>query len=132
MGRRASIRRAEEERILAEHSDLQQAARHFIAVARRQAAPAELAAHLGALQQQLDAHFAYEEELMQRTDYPERHAHHLLHEACLGQFRAEREQLLLGKSRSLAEYRQMMRTWIIDHLRGQDRRFEAFLAQFGS
>jgi hemerythrin-like metal-binding protein len=114
-------------RIVEEHAELHQSMRQFLAGVRERRAPGVLLGLHAELARLLEAHFADEERLMQQVDFPERHAHRLLHQACLAQIRAEGEPLGLGRPRPLEVYQELLRVWIVEHMRVQDRRFEDFL-----
>ena len=127
MGANPLAWRDEMGRILEEHAELHQATQSYLAGVRNQLPVGQLVESMQGMIDLLGRHFDNEEQLMRRAGYPELHAHHLLHETCLQQFRAELSELSLGQPRDYKVYQEMIRTWIIDHLRIQDRRFDAFL-----
>jgi len=114
-------------RLPEQHAGLHHHMRAFLGLVRDRAAVGILLAALDKLIDGLAAHFQDEEDLMQRAGYPSAHAHRLLHEACLEQVRAERAHLALGQPRGLRHYQDLVRVWIIDHMRVQDRRFDEFM-----
>jgi len=114
-------------RIRQEHEDLHQSTGHFLQQVREGRHLSHLMESMRQLTEHLHAHFATEEQLMRRAAFPGLHTHRLLHQACMNQFRLELDYLGLGQPRQLADYEEMIHTWIDEHMRVQDRRFEEFI-----
>lgn len=114
-------------RIEEQHESLLAGTQAWLAALGDRRPDAEVSLALRQLIDLLDIHFRTEEHLMGRVDYPEQHAHRLLHLACLQQFRQELGHLELGTRRALEQYREMIQVWIRDHLDRQDRRFDTYL-----
>lgn len=74
------------------------------------------------------SHFDHEEQIMRRVDYPELSAHREAHVCLLEQFNRFLA-LLDGDAESAPEERIMpfVGRWLLDHIRGDDRRLGTFL-----
>jgi hemerythrin-like metal-binding protein len=114
-------------RIRKEHEELHHSTARFLDQVRQNQPISHLIEAMRHLTQHLKLHFETEEQLMRRASFPGLHTHRLLHEACMNQFRLETDFLGLGQVRSLDEYEEMIHTWITEHMRMQDRRFEDFI-----
>lgn len=114
-------------RIRQEHENLHLSTARFLAEVRQGQGLAFVLATLRQLTEHLQSHFETEEQLMRRAAFPGLHTHRLLHQACLNQFRMEQDFLGLGQPRQLADYEEMIHTWVDEHMRIHDRRFEEFI-----
>ena len=77
----------------------------------------------------LDSHFENEEELMERCQYPERHAHRMEHDQM--RRHAERLSQLEGSAQSdaIRTLSLLIQSWIQVHIDRTDREFADYLCQ---
>ena len=73
------------------------------------------------------AHFAYEERLMQETNYPDKEAHQLQHRALIMQIRVLRTALIENVLEWNDEMIRLIRNWLLVHIIEADRPLGAYL-----
>ena len=79
------------------------------------------------LREYTDTHFAYEEELFDRFDYPETEQHKAQHRSLLKQVVDLEKRWQAGETEIGAEVLQFLVTWLRNHILGSDKKYSAFL-----
>jgi len=74
-------------------------------------------------------HFAHEEELMERSGFPDREPHLRQHEELRTQVRAKRARALAGEVTMTIEAMQFLMSWLKGHILASDCRIADFLRQ---
>lgn len=93
------------------------------------------AACVGVLEELADytrVHFALEENLMQQGHFPGFLAHRELHHALVNEVVALLEQIHAGQAKISFQLLHFLRSWLKQHIQGEDKKYGAFFAQFGS
>ncbi|MFV0368690.1 MAG: bacteriohemerythrin [Hyphomicrobiaceae bacterium] len=76
-----------------------------------------------------DTHFAYEEELFDRFDYPETELHKAQHRGLLKQVVDLEKRWQAGDAEIGAEVLQFLVNWLRNHILGSDKKYSAFLSK---
>jgi len=113
----------------ADHRHLHDLLNLFLRRASEEAEPRELAQILNTLIERTREHFAREEAMMDRTDYPELAAHKAEHDRLLAQLGHIHERYLEGEAphqltRDTAEF---LTRWLVDHIRHEDKAYRPFV-----
>ncbi len=74
-----------------------------------------------------DTHFAYEEELFDRFDYPETEDHKAKHRALLHKVLDLKKRWEAGESQIGAEVLKFLVDWLRNHILGSDKKYSGFL-----
>ncbi len=88
---------------------------------------AELLEVFGFLRDYASRHFQEEEDLMERTCYPEQASHRRLHQAFRAQIQAFGDRLGQAPHSVALELLAYLRDWLVHHIGQEDRRLGAFL-----
>jgi hemerythrin len=83
---------------------------------------------LGELVQYTVVHFAAEERLMQRSNYPEYKGHKQIHEDLTRQVGEFQSKFRSGRVALSIELLQFLKSWLRHHIQGSDQEFGRFLA----
>lgn len=81
--------------------------------------PATLLGSLEALYSYTEWHFAFEERLLERNQYPNRVEHIAEHRAIIGQLKSLRRQLGAGNNDAVSLI-SIISQWIVDHVNNED------------
>jgi hemerythrin-like metal-binding protein len=76
-------------------------------------------------------HFANEEKMFAAYNYPAEDAHKAIHEKLLGKVTAILESVDNGEEINLIDVLKFLRSWLIDHIRGEDMKYKSFLNENG-
>ena len=76
-------------------------------------------------------HFAYEEALFNKHDYPARDEHKASHDALVKQVLDLKEGLEAGKATITKEVMDFLKDWLSTHICGEDKKYTAFLIEKG-
>ncbi len=79
------------------------------------------------LAKEVNAHFSHEEALFEQSHYPELQAHHREHEVLLGQIATLDRRYPQGELLFSTALLNFLRSWLIDHMLGADRRYAEYL-----
>lgn len=74
-------------------------------------------------------HFAAEEALLQKYNYPAFAAHKALHEDLIAQLAKLQKQFQAGDLSTSMETRDFLMKWLADHIKGNDLKYGIFLKQ---
>ena len=77
-------------------------------------------------------HFATEEQLMQRSAYPNYPQHKALHEALIKQALDIQTQIQAGKLSATLKLSTFLKDWLVQHIQSADLAFGTFLSAKGS
>ena len=76
-------------------------------------------------------HFSHEEEVMHETGYPQLHLQQKAHQALIAKVEELREKFQTGKMMLGLETLQFLRSWLVDHIQGMDKRYGPHLKSHG-
>jgi len=76
-------------------------------------------------------HFGLEQSLMNIGKYPEYEAHCTLHRELVSEVEALQQKIRSGKAAISFELLHFLRTWLIKHILGEDKKYAAFFASSG-
>ena len=76
-------------------------------------------------------HFTYEEKLMQTAGYPLYLAHHKIHQDLVRKVKEFHEKFQTGNTMLTVELMNFLKTWLIDHIKGEDRKYAPYLIEKG-
>lgn len=116
----------------ADHRDLLNLCNEFLEQAARQAVPGELAERLDRLILRTRAHFLAEERVLDRHGYPALAVHKDEHQRLLREAEALSARLRDDAGEKdlntiIAEASDFLRSWLLDHIRNNDRPYKPFL-----
>lgn len=86
---------------------------------------------LNALVRYAEEHFAHEQDLMDEHGYPERLRHRAEHERFLRRVFELAGEVDADAERGAEEVLEFIKTWLLEHVLGSDRRYGAFFAERG-
>lgn len=95
---------------------------------RGQAALSEI---LGELIDYTDYHFSAEEKAFDEHDYPDAGAHKEAHARLLEKARALKGEYDSGAAMMSLEVIEFLKSWVTDHIKGEDQKYTAFFAARG-
>jgi hemerythrin len=75
------------------------------------------------------SHFAAEEALLTKYNYPEFAAHKRLHEEFVGKLTDLQNQFKAGDFTVSMQTRDFLRNWLVEHIKGNDLKYGLFLKQ---
>ncbi len=70
-------------------------------------------------------HFAHEEKYMESIGYPNLDSHKKLHAAYIGKIEEYHQRIVDGKLIISLEVTSYLKTWLINHIKGEDQRYAA-------
>jgi len=76
-------------------------------------------------------HFAREEELMEKYDYPDLEEHKRQHRKMVEKIDTLMEQFQQDPDRTIQELVQFLKQWLVNHINGTDQQYSAFLRDKG-
>jgi hemerythrin-like metal-binding protein len=76
-------------------------------------------------------HFATEEKLFDRHDYPDSEAHKQQHKKLVEKVNAFHEAFQAGNTKVSAELMQFLKEWLMNHILGADKLYSGFLVKRG-
>ncbi|MBF0196089.1 MAG: bacteriohemerythrin [Planctomycetes bacterium] len=76
-------------------------------------------------------HFAHEEELFQKYDFPDTIVHKAAHEKLLASVGEILQKIEKGEEMNLIEVLAFLRTWLIEHIMGMDMKYGDYLTSKG-
>lgn len=81
------------------------------------------------LEEYIEYHFRHEEELLAASDYPDLEVHKKLHKHFEAEFRALKERIRKGDSKSLIliDLQEKVVNWLVDHIGKVDKKYEKYL-----
>ena len=79
----------------------------------------------------MQTHFSTEEELMRRYGYPEFPQHLNEHQALIVQVKDLRDKVHIGEAAVGTEVMNFLKSWLIKHIQGTDKRYAPFLRSHG-
>jgi hemerythrin len=106
-----------------EHRQFFEILERCVRAARDGATPTTLALLLKELSTYADVHFCHEEEALDRVGYPELARQQAEHR----QFLSDLARLEARDALTVLAPLQLMRTWLVEHILGSDRRYVAWL-----
>ena len=68
-------------------------------------------------------HFSDEEKLMRTAGYPAYPAHHQIHEDLVRQVKDFQQKFLSGNTLLNVELMTFLKTWLINHIKGEDKKY---------
>jgi hemerythrin len=78
-----------------------------------------------------NSHFAHEEALLAKYEYPELDQHHNAHQELLNHLELHRKSVILGTTVSQFEMLQFLMDWLMEHTRDVDKKHGEFLNNLG-
>jgi len=72
-------------------------------------------------------HFASEERLLKRIDYPSLDEHHQIHERMTQKAIAMQKEVNAGQADRCLELIELLRTWLVDHILTEDKKYSEFV-----
>lgn len=72
-------------------------------------------------------HFASEERFLKRTDYPSLEDHHQIHGSMAQKVLAMQKEVRAGQPGQCLELIKLLRTWLVDHILTEDKKYSEFL-----
>jgi hemerythrin-like metal-binding protein len=81
------------------------------------------------IMQYTKTHFSAEEALLAKNNYPELAAHKLLHTELIAKLTKLQDQFKAGDFSVSMQTRDFLRDWLIEHIKGNDLKYGAFLKQ---
>ena len=84
---------------------------------------------LGNLVQYTVTHFAFEEQAMQRANYPDFQEHRQQHELLKQQVQDMQARLNSGELSLTIDMLNFLRDWLVKHIQGADQKYVPFLAK---
>lgn len=116
----------------AQHRELLEAIHALHGALRRGEGKEGLARVLGFLRDYTSVHFQQEEELMARSAYPDQLRHTQSHSDLVAQVDALLEELQAGAQTLSITVIGFLKTWLTDHIRGEDFHLAEFLRRQNS
>ena len=76
-------------------------------------------------------HFAYEEKLMSANAYPGYLAHKVIHDNLTAKAKSIRDSWREGKPMVTVDLMNFLKTWLTDHIHGEDKKYSTLLREKG-
>jgi hemerythrin len=86
-------------------------------------------ATLKALIDYTSSHFAAEEKIMERHQYPALGEHRRLHRALLTEVETLQARVAAGKSFVTTEVMDFLQKWLVEHISREDKKFSVYMAR---
>lgn len=86
----------------------------------------------GALHRYAQFHFEFEEQLMEKTEYPDLQSHRESHAALLEELKRLDVKYAQGSLNAGAPLMHFLRHWLIDHICGKDKEYGPHLREHGT
>lgn len=112
-----------------QHRELVARLQRLLEACRAGAGPGETQDLLLYVSQYVDFHFTAEEELMVRTDYPDRASHMEVHAGLRDRVADLLHQDMAGAAATTANLKVILQDWLVDHLSTLDRKLAAHLRE---